>query len=432
MVDLVELQLLNYILEKKDFSVISNNNITNQYFTVYINEFEFIKNHYNTYNVVPDKYTFIDKFEKFEFIEVTESINYLIDKLEENHQYQTLAPIVNEVSKAATKDSRKATELLISKSAQLIKKIPLKAIDLIADADLRLESYLQRSRDFINYYIGTGFKELDEIKGGWDRKRELAIIQARTGIGKTWVLLKSALSATMQGFNVGIISGEMDHEEIGYRIDTMYGNISNWKISRGSIDVQSSYEKVIKDLKQNVKGTLETVTPLELGGSITVSKIKTFIQKYNLDIIFIDQYSLLVDERNGRSTTEQFFNLSKDLKLLQVSEQIPIIIVSQENRSEREEDGSASTKNTSGSDRIAQDATCILSLEQKIDLKLLVMKIVKARGCKTGDKLTYYWDIDNGIFTFVPTENDATQGKYTTVIKESYDNSLKTNKEDVF
>jgi hypothetical protein len=55
-------QLLNRILETKDFTVISQNNITEQYFFNYKTEFNFIKDHVERYGVVPDKLTFVASF----------------------------------------------------------------------------------------------------------------------------------------------------------------------------------------------------------------------------------------------------------------------------------------------------------------------------------------------------------------------------------
>ena len=78
---LVQLQILNKILQSKDISIIKKNNLTSEYFNEYTDEFVFIVTHFDLYGNVPDKETFIDKFNDFDFIEVTESDKALVDTI---------------------------------------------------------------------------------------------------------------------------------------------------------------------------------------------------------------------------------------------------------------------------------------------------------------------------------------------------------------
>ena len=98
---------------------------------------------------------------------------------------------------------------------------------------------------FDKYYVKTGFMELDEVIGGWDRIEELATIVARPGIGKSWVLLKCAIAAVEQGLNVGIYSGEMSEDKMAWRMDTLIGNIPNSKLIRGDISIQADYKNIL-------------------------------------------------------------------------------------------------------------------------------------------------------------------------------------------
>ena len=73
MITIVELQLLNYVLAKKDMSVLTDNNIDGDYFPEYANEYKFIKEHYDEYKTVPDVETFMAEFDDFSLLEVSES-----------------------------------------------------------------------------------------------------------------------------------------------------------------------------------------------------------------------------------------------------------------------------------------------------------------------------------------------------------------------
>ena len=65
---LTQIQLLNKVISDKDYSIISDNNLSKDYFPQTTDEFNYIVNHYNKYNQVPDIETFVKTFPKFEVI----------------------------------------------------------------------------------------------------------------------------------------------------------------------------------------------------------------------------------------------------------------------------------------------------------------------------------------------------------------------------
>ena len=69
-----QFQVLNKILQTKDYSLISMNNLTEDHFFQYRAEFNFIKNHYDNYRVVPDRLTFLNTFSIIPF----SSIKYVV------------------------------------------------------------------------------------------------------------------------------------------------------------------------------------------------------------------------------------------------------------------------------------------------------------------------------------------------------------------
>lgn len=161
-----------------------------------------------------------------------------------------------------------------------------------------------------------------------------------------------------------------------------------------------------------------------LGGFATTGKLKAFVEKYNLDILFIDQISLMNDMKNNRIRFEKFESISRDIKALQGDLQIPIIIASQLNRG-LEKDADPDTTNISLSDAIAQDATVIISMQRKEPN--MVLQLMKCRDGSTGNKLVYTWDVDKGIFKWIPTDDDALKGKSKKNSCEQVDENYKRN-----
>ena len=75
-----QFQIINKILQTKDYSLVSMNNLTEDHFFQYRAEFNFIKNHYEKFRVVPDRLTFLNTFPDFDITDVTEPDAYLLEQ----------------------------------------------------------------------------------------------------------------------------------------------------------------------------------------------------------------------------------------------------------------------------------------------------------------------------------------------------------------
>lgn len=419
--------MISYILETKDYSLITLNNINADFFSEYRDEFNYISEHVNRYGNVPDKETFLSKFTDFDLVAVAESPTYLIDKLYEDRNIRYIATTFNKIrDNINNQNTDVAVKAIMDAAEKLATAKHLQSVDILRDKS-RYDDYVDRASDFAKYYVKTGFKELDSLIGGWDRKEELATIVARPGVGKSWLLLLVALTAAQQGLKVGIYSGEMSENKVGYRIDTLFSHLSNTKMIHGNLSIQNEYKQYIDSVGDSIKGSIRVITPAMLGGMATVNSLRAFIEKENLDMLCIDQYSLLSDQRKGKSANERAANISMDLKSLQTLKKIPIISVSQQNRASTE-DG-VSTANIAQSDRFGQDSTIVLFLEQKDNV--LTVSLTKARDSFAGKKLQYAVDFDKGVFTYIPNENDALSGSQCEELRQEYEYE-DTSSGDVF
>lgn len=408
---MIEAQVLNYILNTKDYSIIVLNGIDSKYFPNYKQEFQFITDHYNKYGNVCDKETFVNRFNNWEFIDVLETKKYLLDSLVEEYVYNQAVPIIKRSADILTNgDSREAVDFITSKMATLNKCSGIEAVELYSDVEKRYEQYLDKVTNQKKYFITTGFAELDEVLGGWDKNEDFILIVARTNQGKSWWATKFANEAAIKdNITVGMYSGEMSEDKVGYRLDTINSNISNFKLQKGVEDVQQSYYQYAKDYK-GLKNKFYVCTPNSLGGMATVAKLKAFVEKYNIELLVVDQYSLLKDANNAKNRNDRFEALSMELKLLQTQLKIPIMVVAQLNRSATGKDvTNPETDMIAGSDRIAQDATTIISLKQR-ENSIMELRIMKHRDGHVGDKLLYNWDADCAKFTYMPAEDDAKSG----------------------
>lgn len=399
---MIELQILSKVLNTKQMSFLELNNITDDYFITYPEEYDFIKEHYNKYGNVPDVETFLDKFNNFEILDVKESDEFLISTFKEEYQFSKLVPVVQRVADLLQTDSVSAVEYLQT-AMNDFKPVDFNVgMDIITDANIRYEEWQERKENPEKYMLETGFFELDEVIGGYQCGEELVVIFARTGQGKTWVLMKSLQHNWSMGKRVGLIEPEMSVTKTAYRFDTLQSNISNKGLMRGE-DIPG-YKRYIDNLKKH-DNPFVVATPKDFGGRVTVSKLRTFVESNELDILGIDGISYLRDERyqRGDNMTTQLTHISEDLMDLSIKLKIPVLVVSQSNRGGVKDDGTPDLENIRDSDGLAFNASLVLSTRQRDPGMELSVK--KNRNGITGISLVYAWDIDKGEFNYVPSDD---------------------------
>lgn len=404
---LTQLQIINLILASHDFSFIIDNNLTSDYFPDLKKEFIFLNKHYITYSQVPDQATFLKQFPEFEIIEVKESPEYLLNELYREHNEKFLVTTFNKIrSLLMAGKTDEAMDLLSNSSSEASSNKKMEAVDILTDTS-RYDSYIDKCHDFNKYYVTTGFRELDlTLGGGIDRQNSYFVISARAGIGKTLIMVKFAAAAVQAGLKVGMYEGEMTVDKIAGRYDTLVSHISNSAITHGNIKVSNVYKNYLDGLSaKNSKGKFYILTrDMVADNKVTVSTLRSFVEKYELDMLFVDQLSLLDTESHYRQSYEQMAEISKALKNLQVQKRIPIVVASQQNRSSLESGELAGTQNLSLSDRIGQDATEVIFLSK--DENLMKINIAKARDGYIKNLLTYEVDFDKGVFNYVPDEEE--------------------------
>lgn len=419
---MIQLQFLNKLLQTGDTSILLMNNLNDEFFSDYTNEFNWIKEHVNKYGNCPDMTSFVAKFPDFDVVEVKETISYLVDELYTDRNRRKLAKIFNKVRQLLNEDkTEEAMTLYTNAASDIVKSNHIETVDILRNTS-RYDDYVEKCNDFDKYYVRTGFKELDDLIGGWDRNEELATIVARPGVGKSWVLQKIAVAAAEQGLNVGLYSGEMSENKVGFRVDTLISHLSNSGIMKGKSEIQTEYKKYMEELPNKFTGSIKVLTPAMINGVAGVTALRAFIEKEHLDILCIDQHSLLDDDRKARNPVEKAANISRDLKNLQVIKGIPIIAVSQQNRDSV--DNGLTTAHVSQSDRISQDSTILIFIQQKDHV--LTLNLVKSRDSGNGAKLQYAIDLDKGIFEYIADSQNEEQSE---ALRKEYECSTE---EDVY
>lgn len=411
---MISLQIINKILSTQNASILDRYALEEEYFPGYEKEYRFIKEHLDTYQKVPDEATFLAKFPDFELLQVNESDEYLVNTIREEHLYYQSVEVVQNVADKLKVNADDAVNYLQTQIDKLKPSRVITGTNIIANARERYNSYKQKQNATDPYYIPTGFKELDELLGGWAKGEEFVVLFARTGMGKSWVLITSMAKAWEANYKVGYISPEMSGDKIGYRFDTIIKNISNKSLVRGN-EVEG-YEEYI-DMLCQMNNPFLVATPKDFQKNITVSKLRSFCINNNLDILAIDGITYLRDERRqkGDNKTTMLTNISEDLMALSCELQIPVLVVVQSNRGGVKTEGESGVpelENIKDSDGIAHNATKVISLKQSSGC--LQMSIKKHRDGEMGGELNYTWNIDKGEFNFLSSSGSTPEPTRTT------------------
>lgn len=414
---MIELQVISKILDTKEYFLTqSEEEITSEYFANYTAEFEFIQSHYKQYASVPDVETFLSKFPDIELVDVHEDFEYLLDELNHEHLYNKLLPVFKQGFTLFQEGKLlDACDVMLSDIPKA-KEVAVKPQDVgvIESVDERIETYEYVNQNQSANYIPTGFDEIDEDIVGLQRGDEFVVFYARTNMGKSWVVEYIATNIVEQGYRVGYFSPEMSKKDVGYRFDTLHGHMSNSAMRHGkvtddfNIDVYRDYGDKLKQLS----GEMFISTPTDFQRRLTVTKLREWKERRNLDVIIVDGITYLTDERfkKGDSKTISLTNISEDLMTLSSEVKVPVIVVVQANRGGVIDKSSLDTpelENIRDSDGIAMNASKVYAVKQmhKDDVITLVIENKKDRGGKMGQTYTYTWDIDLGKFEYVDKES---------------------------
>lgn len=206
------------------------------------------------------------------------------------------------------------------------------------------ETLKERSQDYINSRIegkkqditkiSTGYIDLDKMLNGGAGEGEVIIIAGRPAMGKTGLALNIALnlSINLKEKATLIYSLEMTKKSLADRILAMKTEINSYSLRTGSFE--EFQDEIIKDAEKELS-KLEVYISDE--SNLSVYKIRNDIKEKNsqgtkIGSIIIDYLQLMeVDSKDGNREKE-VSKIMRQLKLLSLEFNIPIIVLSQLSR----------------------------------------------------------------------------------------------------
>jgi len=187
----------------------------------------------------------------------------------------------------------------------------------------KMNNYMQGNVSGIKTYIS----EFDDWCGGL-QNRELIILAARPGMGKTTLII--VLSYKMSHWlNIGVtfISMEMSYADIMNRYASIETGISFSKIKDGKITARQ-YTEILESYKRIREKPLAIHFGEKNHYSI-MEKIKKDVRDNGTKIVFIDYAQLIQISGTAGDETSELRLITRDLKNLAIKLNIPIVLLSQ-------------------------------------------------------------------------------------------------------
>jgi replicative DNA helicase len=214
------------------------------------------------------------------------------------------------------------------------------------------------------FSVPTGFYELDEILGGF-QKSDLIIIAARPSMGKTALALTLARNAAVDhDIPVGIFSLEMSTMQLIIRLLCAEGRLNAHLVRTGKLPNEEGVK-----LSKNAHRLIEAPIFVDDSPAQTVLEIRAKARRLkvekNVGMIIVDYLQLMQGPANAESREREISHISRSLKSLAKELNIPVIALAQLNRAvETRTDKRPQLSDLRESGSIEQDADVVMFLNR--------------------------------------------------------------------
>jgi replicative DNA helicase len=237
-----------------------------------------------------------------------------------------------------------------------VKKDEKSTKDLLVD----LSQEIFEDKELHSYF--TSYHDLDKLTGGW-QKGDLIIIAARPSVGKTAFALNLAANHCKNGGSTSIFSLEMGNKQLLRRLISKEGQINGRKWLKASF-TEEDYEGILDAI-----GKISTWDIHLYDRKRTITEIRYALRRQiheNPDskhLVIIDYLQLITPTGKYDRHEISIGEITRELKLLAIELDIPIILLSQLTRGvEARQNKRPMMSDLRGSGNIEQDADVIIFL----------------------------------------------------------------------
>ena len=407
-----EAELISSVCKNKDISVLLAGNV-DDLFTSHKDIWDGLKSYYYKFKAVPEVGVLMERFKDFDPVDTKAETGYYLDKLKNEFLTSRLKNIILQSGSAIKENaaSRVISEMQyelsqLSKFTSNVRDVDVTDID---DAERHILALQERSAAMGGSPgILTGFDAIDKAYPTGMAPGHLIVAIGWPGRGKTWFTSYLACKAWEQGFKPMIISLEMSPEDMRNRIYTMMGSglFKASDFAKGDVnidDLKSWGKKKFADKRGFILVSNEGM------GEVSANTVQAKIDQHKPDLVILDYHQLFSDTKRSSGATERNMNISREFKMLAMSNNIPVIDITAATMDDvTDQDAPPMLSQVAWSKAIEYDADMAIAVHRYTGTNMIE---VVSRKNRHGSEFAVYldWDINRGIVKEIyenPFQND--------------------------
>ncbi len=396
----LEAQVISAVCANKDISAVFAEG-TDELFTTHKDVWNGLKNYYYKYKSIPDVAVLADRYRDFEPTEATGATAFYVERLKDDFIRGRVSEILKSGNASLRGDSPARVLDEIQKELSSLNKFTGSVRDLDISDFTTAEDYYraQAARAALmggSVGIPTGFKAIDTAYHTGMAPGHLIVVIGWPGKGKTWATAKLAVNAWKQGFKPMIVSLEMSPETMRDRVYTVMGEgqFKNSQLARGEVNVDDFHawgKRSFADKDGFIIVSSEGVS------DVTPNTVQSKIDRHKPDLVICDYHQLFMDNRRSEAMTPRAMNISREFKLLAVTNNIPVIDITAATMSEQsDQNDPPMLSQVAWSRAIEYDADMAFAVHRTPDTDIFELV---SRKMRHGNEFDFFveWDIDSGV-----------------------------------
>jgi replicative DNA helicase len=370
-----------------------------------------ILRHKTEYGDVPTVRVMRKDFPDYKFVEVDESLQYLVDEIRKNHALSIYEEALGDAVEAYEAEDEDAVRNVLSRAiGKVAADLPHgRDTDITQTGQKRLERYKAlEDLDGGLRGIPSGFASIDRATQGF-QKGQLVTFVGPPKAGKSTTLLLAARAAHRLGYSPLFIGFEMSNEEQEERFDAIEAGVSHHRLRGGTLKPDEW-----KRLQRSVH-SLEEKKPFVLSNdsmsTTTLSGVAAKIERYEPDIVFVDGVYMMDDENGeAKGSPQALTNITRGFKRMAHNMDIPIAITTQVLEWKMDRKQGVTSNSIGYSSSFAQDSDAVIANESTDDPTIKKIKIVIARNAQAMETFVQ-WDWETGTFEELKENPFETEGE---------------------
>ena len=248
---------------------------------------------------------------------------------------------------------KEAMKSAIAQSISLIKEDRVEEVEALVKAALLINRDVDTGQDYFDDYLGrwdrifnkkteekykTILPSIDKSLEGGLSAKELAMVVAPPGVGKSLFLVNQAVQSMIEGKKVLYVSLEMGEDKIAQRFDSIMTLIPQFKLKE--VSNQLAVKERLELFKKEFPGS-ELVIKEFPTGQASINNIRTLLvqlknyEEFEPDLLIVDYLELMRPTREILQEYQAQQRIAEELRGLAMENKVLVWTATQTNRQGR-------------------------------------------------------------------------------------------------